>query len=204
MLITCGNPCPRPNGMAGRRVFWRVRPVNLIIMRIISLLFITFFSLTYTVNAQEYSTTSGDIVTVTIPSDVTLLNVSIKNGAELKTGDNIREGDFIALIVDKSHNKITITSGITGKITYINKVLYKKFAPIPAGTTLLKIENQNITVQSTETEKDIGKLSLTRVFKNLMESTDLYALLFNNAINWTEGVGRMLMIGVGLDRKSVV
>ena len=47
-------------------------------MRIISFLFIAFFSLAYTVNAQEYSTTSGDIVTVTIPSDVTLLNVSIR------------------------------------------------------------------------------------------------------------------------------
>ena len=85
-------------------------------MRLISLLFITFFSLASTVNAQEYSTTSGDIVTVTIPSDVTLLNVSIRNGAEFKIGDKISEGDFIALIVDKSHNKITVTSGVTGEI----------------------------------------------------------------------------------------
>ncbi len=115
-------------------------------MRIISLLFITLISLISTVNAQEYSTTSGDIVTVTIPSDVTLLDISIKNGAEFKIGDKIREGDFIALIVDKSHNKITVTSGVTGEITYINKDLYKKFTPIPAGATLLKIKEQDIIV----------------------------------------------------------
>lgn len=157
-------------------------------MRLISLLFITFFSLASTVNAQEYSTTSGDVVTVTIPSDVTLLNVSIRNGAEFKIGDKISEGDFIALIVDKSHNKITVTSGVAGEITYINKDLYKKFTPIPAGATLLKIEKQNIIVQSTEIEKGAGELSLIRVFKNLVESTGLYALVFNNAINWTEGV----------------
>ena len=175
-----------------------MRPINLIIMRIISFLFITLFSLASTVNAQEYSTTSGDLVTVTIPSDVTLLNVSIKNGAEFKIGDKIREGDFIALIVDKGHNKITVTSGVTGEITYINKDLYKRFTPIPAGATLLKIEKQNIIVQSTEIEKGAGELSLIRVFKNLVESTGLYALVFNNAINWTEGVGRVLMIGVGL------
>ena len=137
-------------------------------------------------------------MTVTIPSDAMLVKVSIKNGAEFKVGDKIREGDFIALIVDKSHNKITVTSGVTGEITYINKDLYKKFTPIPAGTTLLKIEKQDIIAQSTETEKGAGELSLTKVFNNLVESTGLYALIFNNAINWTEGVGRVLMISVGL------
>ena len=70
---------------------------------------------------QEYSTTSRNTVTVKIPSDSTLLKVSIKNGAELKIGDKVREGDFIALIVDKQHNKITVTSGVSGEIIDINR-----------------------------------------------------------------------------------
>ena len=159
---------------------------------------IAFFALAYTVNAQEYSTTSQDTVTVTIPSDATIVKVSIKNGAEFKVGDKVRAGDFIALIVDKSHNKITVTSGITGEITYINDADYRIYRSIPAGTTLLKIKKQDISAQSTESEKDAGELSLARVFRNLLESTGLYALIFNNAINWTEGVGRVLMIGIGL------
>ena len=118
--------------------------MNILHKRIIFFSLIAFFVFSFTVDAQEYSTTSRDTVTVTVPSDATLLKVSIKNGAEIRIGDKIREGDFIALIVDKNHNKITITSGVSGEITYINKDLYKKFTPIPAGTALLKIEKQDI------------------------------------------------------------
>lgn len=167
-------------------------------MRIISFLLIAFFSLTYTVKAQEFFTSSHDIVALTVPSDVTLVKVSIKNGAKLKVGDKIREGDFLALFVDKDHNKITVTSGIAGEITYINEAFCRIYRSIPAGTTLLKIEKQDIIAQSTETEKGTGELSLTKVFRNLVESTGIYALIFNNAIHWTEGVGRVLMISIGL------
>jgi oxaloacetate decarboxylase beta subunit len=172
--------------------------MNTIYMRTISFLFIIFFSLASIVNAQEYFTTSQDAVTLTVPSDITLIKVSIKNGSKLKVGDKVREGDFLALFVDQHHNKITVTSGIAGKITYVNKTIYKGYSSILAGTTLLKIEKQDIIVQSTETEKDADKLSFTRVFKNLLESTGIYALIFNNATNWTEGIGRVLMMSIGL------
>ncbi|MFQ5964509.1 MAG: sodium ion-translocating decarboxylase subunit beta [Candidatus Scalinduaceae bacterium] len=36
------------------------------------------------------------------------------------------------------------------------------------------------------------------IFKNLVKSTGLYALIVDNAIDWTEGMGRALMISVGL------
>jgi sodium ion-translocating decarboxylase beta subunit len=172
--------------------------MNTLHKRTFILFLIAFFSLAYTANAQEYSKTSRNIVTVTLPSDATLLNVSIKNGAMLKIGDKIREGDFIALILDKNHNKITVTSGASGEITYINNDLYKKYTHISVGTAILKIKKQDIVVQSTERTGDIGKLSFSTVFKNLIKSTGLYALVFNNAANWTEGIGKLLMISVGL------
>jgi len=159
---------------------------------------ITFFVFACTLSAQDYSTTSRDTVTVTVPSDATLLKVSIHNGAELKVGDKIREGDFIALIVDKEHNKITVTSGVSGEITFIDKELYKKFTPLEAGTTLLKIEKQNIVAHSTESEDSEDKLSFSTVFSNLLRSTGLYALIHDNAANWTEGIGKLFMISVGL------
>ena len=172
--------------------------MNILHKRIIFFFLIAFFVFSFTVDAQEYSTTSRDTVTVTVPSDATLLKVSIKNGAEIRIGDKIREGDFIALIVDKNHNKITITSGVSGEITYINKDLYKKFTPIPAGTALLKIEKQDIVAHSTASEEGEDELSFSTVFRNLLKSTGLYALIFDNAANWTEGVGKLLMISVGL------
>jgi carboxybiotin decarboxylase len=172
--------------------------MNIVPMRIITFLFILFFSLVSTVNAQGYFTTSQDTVTLTVPSDITIVKVSLKDGAEFKIGDKVRDGDFLALFVDKNHNKITVTSGTTGEITYINKTFYKMYRSIPAGTALLKIEKQDIIVQSTESEKDAGKLSFFNIFQNLLESTGIYALIFDNAIDWTEGVGRLLMMSVGL------
>lgn len=171
---------------------------NKMYIRTIYYFLCAFFVLAYTVNAQEYSTASHNTVTVTIPSEAMLLKVSIKNGAELQIGDKIREGDFIALIVDKDHNKITITSGVSGEITFIDKKLYKKFTPLEAGTALLKIKKQDIISHSTESAKSDDKLSFKTVFSNLLKSTGLYALISDNAANWTEGVGKLFMISVGL------
>ncbi len=172
--------------------------MNILNKRKLFFLLITLFSLACTANAQEYFKTSKNIVTVTVPSDSTLLNVSIKNGAMFAIGDEIREGDFIALILDKDHNKVTITSGASGEITYINTDLYKKYTHLPAGSTILKIKKQDIVAHSTESAGDVEKLSFTTVFKNLVKSTGLFALIYDNAVNWTEGVGKILMISVGL------
>ena len=167
-------------------------------MRIISFLFIAVLSLVCTASANEYFTTTQDSVALSVQTDVILVKVSIKDGAKFKIGDKVREGDFLALFVDRGHNKITVTSGVAGEITYINDVYYKKHLSIPAGTVLLKIKKQDIIVQSTESGKETARLSFAKVFKNLVESTGLYALIYGNSTNWTEGIGRVLMICVGL------
>ncbi len=172
--------------------------MNKIHIRTICCFLIAFFVIAYTVNAEEYSTSTRNTVTVKTPSDATLLKVSIKNGAELKIGDKVREGDFLALIVDHDHNKITVTSGVSGEITYINKELYKKFTPLKAGEALIKIRKQDIVAHSTEVVKVEDKLSFKTVFSNLLKSTGIYALIYDNTANWTEGIGKLLMISVGL------
>ena len=157
--------------------------MNILYLRTIFFLFIVFFSLLYTVKAREFFTSSQDTVTLTVPSDITLGKISINDGAGFKTGDTVKAGDLLAIFVDKDHNKITVSSEITGKITYINETFYGIYRSMPAGTTLLKIEKQDIVVQSTESKKNTDKLTFTRVFRN---------------IGWAEGVGGMLIISVGL------
>ena len=61
----------------------------------ISFLFIVFFSLASTVKAQEFFTTSRNTVTLTVPTSITLVNVSLKDGAKLKVGDKIRKVIFL-------------------------------------------------------------------------------------------------------------
>ncbi len=163
--------------------------MNKIHLQTICYFLFAFFVIVYTVGADEYSTTSRNTVTVKVPSDCTLLKVSIKNGAELKIGDKVGEGDFIALIVDKQHNKITVTSGVSGEIVHINRDVYKKFTSIPAGTAILKIEKQSILAQSTESKEDEDKLSFSTVFRNLLRSTGLYALIYDKCANWIVVIG---------------
>ena len=153
--------------------------MNILYLRTIFSLFIVFFSLLYTVKAQEFFTSSQDTVTLTVPSDITLAKVC----ADFRTGDTVKAGDLLAIFVDKDANKITVSSEITGEITYINETFYRIYRSIPAGTTLLKIEKQDIVVQSTESKKNTDKLTFTRIFRN---------------IGWAEGVGVMLIISAGL------
>ena len=152
-------------------------------MRTIFFLFIVFFSLLYTVKAQGFFTSSQDTITLTVPSDITLGKVSKNDGAGFKTGDTVKAGDLLAIFVDKDHNKIAVSSEMTGKITYINETFYGIYRSIPAGTTLLKIEKLDFIVQSTENKNNPGKLTFTSVFRN---------------IGWAKGVGGMLIISVGL------
>ena len=157
--------------------------MNILYFRTVFILFTVFFSLLYTVKAQEFLTSSQDTVTLTVPSDITIENVSINYGAGFKTGDTVKAGDLLAIFVDKDHNKIIVSSEITGKITYINETSYRIYRFIPAGTTLLRIKKQDIVVQPTESEENTYKLTFTRIFKN---------------IGWAEGVGGILIISFGL------
>lgn len=169
-----------------------------IIMRKTLFLIISIFLLINTASARDFFTTDNGIVTLVTPYDVVLVKESIKNGKEFEVGDNIREGDFIALLKDREHNKITITSGTSGVITYINKAFYRKHSKIPVGTVLLKIAKQDIVASSTAIDNDDERLSFKKIFKNLIQSTGLYALIVNNTIHWTEGLGKVLMLCVGL------
>ncbi len=157
--------------------------MNILYLRTIFFLFIVFFLLIYTVKAQEFFTSSQDTVTLTAPSDIAFGKVSIKDDADFKTGDTVKAGDLLVIFVDKDHNKIIVSSEITGEITYINEAFYGIYRSIPAGTTLLKIEKQDIVLQSTESKKNTEKLTFTRAFRN---------------IGWVVGMGGTFIISIGL------
>jgi len=99
--------------------------MNKLYLRIIFFLFIFFSLLLNTVKAQEFLTSSQDTVTLAVPSDIILENVLINYGAGFKTGDTVKAGDLLAIFVDKDHNKIIVSTEITGKITYINETPYR-------------------------------------------------------------------------------
>ncbi len=141
--------------------------------------------------------TDGDVVSLTVPEDMELVKVPVRDSRTLRIGDDIHAGDFLGLFADKAHHKITITSGVTGHISYIHPSLYSKYTHVPAGTVLLRISEQSLLVSSTGDVEAADRLSIGKVFINLVQSTGIYALISDNSLTWTEGLGRMLMITVG-------
>ncbi len=153
--------------------------------------------LSTTVYAEGFFESDGETVTLTVPQDLELVKVPVRDSRTLRIGDEVHVGDFLGLFSDEKHNKISISAGVTGHVTYIHPSLYSKYVHVPAGTQLISIEKQPLLVSSQGDAAGAEGLSMQKVFKNLAESTGIYALIHDNRLTWTEGFGRLLMITVG-------
>ncbi|UZJ42414.1 sodium ion-translocating decarboxylase subunit beta [Prosthecochloris sp. SCSIO W1101] len=163
---------------------------------ILVLLSIVFFGTT--ARAEDFFTENeAGVVTLQAPMELELVKVPVKDSRTFRVGDEVHVGDFLGLFADKKHNKITVSSGVTGRLIYIHPELYSKYTHIPQGTELLRIEKQPLLVSAKGSQSTTEGLSIGKVFGNLVESTGIYALINDNSLSWTEGFGRLLMISVG-------
>ncbi len=167
-------------------------------MRTFILVLLSILCLGTTARAEGFfAEDEGGIVTLQAPGDLELVKVPVKDSRFLRVGDEVHVGDFLGLFSDEKHNKISVSSGVTGHVTYIHPELYSRYTHVPAGTVLLRIEKQSLLVSAKETDSGAEGLSIQKVFSNLVESTGIYALINDNSLNWTEGFGRLLMISIG-------
>ncbi|MCF8216537.1 MAG: sodium ion-translocating decarboxylase subunit beta [Chlorobium sp.] len=166
-------------------------------MRKILFLMLSLLCFTTAGYAQQFFQTEDGTVIMLVPEDLELLKVPVRESRTMKVGDDVRQGDFLGLFTDKHHNKITVTSGVSGHVTYINESLYGKYTKVPAGAVLLKIEKQELLTSVQGSSGGSERLSLKTVFGNLAESTGIYALIVDSRLTWTEGFGRVLMMSVG-------
>lgn len=167
------------------------------LMRTFLIALLAMLCLSTTVYAEGFFETEGDNVSLTVPEDLELVKVPVRTSRNLQVGDEIHVGDFLGLFADEKHNKISISAGVTGHISYIHPSLYSKYVHVPAGTVLLTIEKQPLLVSEQGGVAGVEGLSMQKVFQNLVHSTGIYALITDNSLIWTEGIGRLLMITVG-------
>ena len=167
-------------------------------MRTFILVLFSVLFLGTTAKAEGFFTEDeSGVVTLQVPEDIELVKVPVRESRFLRVGDEVQVGDFLGLFADQEHNKITVSSGVAGKLTYINQEFFSKYTRVPAGTVLLRIEKQSLLVSTKGTDRGAEGLSVQKVFQNLAESTGIYALINDNSLSWTEGFGRLLMITVG-------
>ena len=166
-------------------------------MRTIIFVLLSMLCLTTTAHAEAFFREDGNVVSLQVPEDLELVKLPVKNSRFLRVGDEVRAGDFLGLFADEKHNKISVVSGISGTLTYIHPELYSKYTHVPAGTVLLTLEKKPLLASSQGSTGGVEGLSIRKVIGNLAESTGIYALITDNRLNWTEGIGRLLMISVG-------
>ncbi|MGL1887774.1 MAG: sodium ion-translocating decarboxylase subunit beta [Reichenbachiella sp.] len=149
-------------------------------------------------SAQEFFTTTDDVTTLSAPTDIIVKKVSVKEGKQFSVGDFILDNQFIATFYDLNENKTILSAGASGKITYVNEEYFKKHKKVPAGTKLLEITKTAILVDGGSNKKDQAALSFGKVMSNLLKSTGIYSIVANNGSDWTDGLGRVMMIAVGM------
>ena len=114
--------------------------------------------------------------------------IFVKENQVILSGDRIVNIDF-------NGNIITIYSGISGKIHSLNFQLYQT---ITKNHLLGKISPQAIIVEKLKQTEDKNLASIQDLFLNLLHSTGLYSFIASNKYSFNYGIGKLLMILVGL------
>ncbi len=143
--------------------------------------------LTVNISAVYGQDTTVQIIS---PADAKIIRIDVQQGNFIFSGDNI------ATLKKDDGTIIVLKSGSAGKITSLKVKAYQK---ILKNDLIGSIETSAI-VADTPTSGASQKLpSLAKLGKNLFKTTGVYGVIDGQLTkDWTVGIGRVLMILVGL------
>lgn len=129
-------------------------------------------------------------VTITSPADAKIIRVLVQ------PGDFVYSGDEIATLKKEDGTVIVLKAGSAGKITDLAIKAYQK---ITSGQQIGMLESAQIVVDQ-PTEGISKKLpSFGQLLTNLGKTTGIYGIIEGQTEkDWTVGIGRVLMIFIGL------
>ncbi len=133
---------------------------------------------------------SGDMVSIVSPADGKIVRLDVM------PGDKVFSGDTLAIVKSDDGTTIILKAGVSGTVTAIEVVSYdkvKKDQQIGSISTAAVIAEQPVAGVAQELP-GIGAL-----VGNLFRTTGLYGFIDGQiSKDWTVGIGRILMICVGL------
>ncbi len=129
-------------------------------------------------------------VEIISPSDVKVLRI------EISKGDLVYSGDVIATLKEDDGTKIILRAGVAGKVLSVNVNSYEK---ISQGDIIGTISSSAVVAEIPATGTSQKLPGVGTLIKNLFQTTGVYGII-NDQMNkdWTLGIGRILMICVGL------
>jgi oxaloacetate decarboxylase beta subunit len=177
----------RSSKKADLLTFYRLRIFRIILkslQRIITVLI--FCGLTGTLFAQ-----SGDEqIHIVMPTDARVIRV------DAKIDQWVFAGDTLAVLKDSKGAKFKFRAGISGQLVFWRLQTLKHYG---AGETVGIIRIAPVITEEFASSKSVVALpAFNEMLLNLYNSTGMAALLRGQGLDWTEGFGRLIMIGVGL------
>ena len=131
-----------------------------------------------------------DIVSIIAPDDAKVIRLDIASG------DKVFSGDTLAIIKSHDGTKTVLKAGVSGTVDSVNMAPYKEFAK---GTVLGTIKAVQIVVDAPVTTEATALPNIATLAKNLFKTTGVYGIIDGQLEkDWTVGIGRILMICVGL------
>lgn len=133
---------------------------------------------------------SGDMVSIVSPADGKIVRLDVA------PGDKVFSGDSLAIVKADDGTTIILKAGVSGTVAAIDVISYgkvKKDEPIGSISTAAIIAEQPVAGEAQELP-GIGAL-----VGNLFRTTGVYGFIEGQiSKDWTVGIGRILMICVGL------
>ena len=138
----------------------------------------------------SFADTKDGTVAIVSPADAKIKRVLVA------PGDFIYSGDEIATLKAEDGSVIVLRAGTAGKITALNVTAYQKIHKNdPIGT----IETSQVIAEKPAVSTDAALPPISELLTSLYKTTGIYGII-DGQMNkdWTVGIGRVLMIFVGL------
>ncbi len=151
---------------------------------------ILFLLLGFCLGLAAFVQASGDMVSIVSPADGKIIRLDVA------PGDKVYSGDTLAIVKADDGTTIILKAGVSGTIASIDVGSYekvKKDAQVGSISTAAIIAEQPVAGEAQELP-GIGAL-----VGNLFRTTGVYGVIDGQfSKDWTVGIGRILMICVGL------
>ncbi|CAG35416.1 probable oxaloacetate decarboxylase, beta chain [Desulfotalea psychrophila LSv54] len=132
---------------------------------------------------------AADVVSIVSPVDATVKHV------DMQIDGYVYSGDALVVLKQDDGTILSLKAGVAGKVTGVE---IQAFQRVTAGQTLGRIEASAIVVDTPAVSTTSHLPSVSKLAGRLFETTGIYGFIEGQTKDWTMGIGRVLMICVGL------
>ena len=157
--------------------------LNFSLIQIFSVFFILVLSGTVFAQSGE------DQINIVMPTDARVMRLDVKIGQWVYAGNNL------AVLKDSKGSKFKLRAGVSGRIASFKLQVHKQYAE---GEIIGVLRTSPVIMEKVDSGDSVDTLpSFEQMLQNLFNSTGASNLIHGHRLDWTAGLGRIIMIGVG-------